>query len=74
MAMVMSGKNLTVLPEWLKAVISHHYTTEEMIIVALVGMVIGMGYGWWVKKRLRRQRGQSSITPVVHQSQTKDKD
>ncbi len=47
-------QQLNFLPEWLKAVVTHHYTPKEMVIIALVGFGLGMVYGWWVKKRLKK--------------------
>ncbi len=49
-------QQLNFLPEWLKAVVTHHYTPKEMVIIALVGFGLGMVYGWWVKKRLKQQK------------------
>ena len=52
MAMIMFYFHLQYVPDWLKTVFTHHYTPKEMTIVALVGLLLGMVYGWWVKKRL----------------------
>ena len=49
---------MTGLPEWLKAILHHHYSPREMIVIAIAGFVIGIGYGLWVKQRLSRQKGQ----------------
>jgi len=44
------------LPDWLNRVVTHHYTPVEMMWIAIVGFLVGIGYGLVVKRRLRGKK------------------
>ena len=44
------------LPDWLNRVLTHHYTPKEMMWVAIVGFLVGIGYGLVVKRRFRGKK------------------
>ncbi len=47
---------LTTIPEWFKHIFTRHYAPREMVWIAIVGFIIGLGYGWWAKRRLKQQQ------------------